>query len=118
VDVPDGRSVEDAPLQLWDCNGTAAQAFTRGAAGQEMILGKCLDIVGAAKGHGQNDGASVRLASCNGGLAQLWVREGSSLRNPYANRCLDVPSSNAVRGVRLQVWDCNGTGAQQWAAIA
>ncbi|WP_033368077.1 ricin-type beta-trefoil lectin domain protein, partial [Dactylosporangium aurantiacum] len=32
-----------------------------------------------------------------------------------SNRCIDVPSSNAVDGNRLQIWDCNGTGAQQWS---
>jgi hypothetical protein len=31
-----------------------------------------------------------------------------------SNRCIDIPSASAVDGNRLQIWDCNGTGAQQW----
>src|SRR6185436_12684834 len=31
-----------------------------------------------------------------------------------SNRCIDIPSANAVDGARLQLWDCNGTGAQRW----
>ncbi|UWZ59973.1 family 16 glycosylhydrolase [Dactylosporangium aurantiacum] len=43
-----------------------------------------------------------------GGTAGPIIGQGS-------NRCIDVPSSNAVDGNRLQIWDCNGTGAQQWS---
>ncbi|WP_307867810.1 ricin-type beta-trefoil lectin domain protein [Umezawaea beigongshangensis] len=32
----------------------------------------------------------------------------------YGGRCVDVPDSNASEGVQLQIWDCNGTGAQNW----
>ncbi|ACU35798.1 ricin-type beta-trefoil lectin domain protein [Actinosynnema pretiosum subsp. pretiosum] len=32
----------------------------------------------------------------------------------HQNRCVDVPNSNAKDGQRLQVWDCNGTNAQNW----
>ena len=32
----------------------------------------------------------------------------------YNNRCIDIPSSNAVDGAPLQIWDCNNTGAQKW----
>ncbi|MEV0569092.1 ricin-type beta-trefoil lectin domain protein [Dactylosporangium sp. NPDC050588] len=35
-----------------------------------------------------------------------------------SDRCIDVPSSNATDGNRLQIWDCNGTGAQQWTFAA
>jgi beta-glucanase (GH16 family) len=29
-------------------------------------------------------------------------------------KCIDVPGGNAVDGARLQIWDCNGSPAQQW----
>jgi streptogrisin C len=32
----------------------------------------------------------------------------------FASKCIDVPNSNGVDGVQLQIWDCNGTGAQNW----
>lgn len=31
-----------------------------------------------------------------------------------SNRCIDIPGGNSIDGARLQIWDCNGTGAQQW----
>ncbi|GAA3458287.1 streptogrisin C [Saccharothrix longispora] len=32
----------------------------------------------------------------------------------YQDKCIDVPNANGVEGQRLQVWDCNGTNAQNW----
>jgi uncharacterized protein YkwD len=31
-----------------------------------------------------------------------------------ADRCVDVQWSQAVEGTPVQLWDCNGTGAQRW----
>ncbi len=36
----------------------------------------------------------------------------------YGNRCIDVPGSNGADGQYLQMWDCNGTGAQNWTFAA
>ncbi|MEJ2852851.1 MULTISPECIES: ricin-type beta-trefoil lectin domain protein [unclassified Saccharothrix] len=32
----------------------------------------------------------------------------------WQDKCIDVPNSNGVDGQRLQLWDCNGTNAQNW----
>jgi beta-glucanase (GH16 family) len=32
----------------------------------------------------------------------------------YANKCIDIPGANPADGTQLQIWDCNGTVAQQW----
>ncbi len=32
----------------------------------------------------------------------------------WNGKCIDVPGSNFVDGAPLQMWDCNGTGAQRW----
>jgi Ricin-type beta-trefoil lectin domain/Glycosyl hydrolases family 16 len=29
-------------------------------------------------------------------------------------KCVDVDAANTANGTRIQMWDCNGTGAQQW----
>ncbi|MEV6304347.1 ricin-type beta-trefoil lectin domain protein [Actinoplanes sp. NPDC051861] len=39
---------------------------------------------------------------------------GSALRSNASGRCIDVPAANPVDGARLQIYDCNGTTAQQW----
>jgi streptogrisin C len=33
------------------------------------------------------------------------------------NMCIDVPGSNFVDGARVQMYGCNGTGAQQWTFV-
>src|SRR5882757_7207171 len=33
-------------------------------------------------------------------------------------KCLDVSGGSTANGAKIQLWDCNGTGAQQWAANA
>ena len=32
----------------------------------------------------------------------------------FAGKCIDIPGSNTTDGTQLQLWDCNGTGAQSW----
>ena len=41
---------------------------------------------------------------------------GGALKSSLSGRCIDIPGANPVDGARLQTYDCNGSGAQQWAA--
>ncbi|MEU7904458.1 ricin-type beta-trefoil lectin domain protein [Actinoplanes sp. NPDC049118] len=41
----------------------------------------------------------------------------SSLVSNWNNKCIDVPNSNFSDGVLLQMWGCNGTGAQKWTFV-
>ncbi|TXS32910.1 hypothetical protein EAO70_00245 [Streptomyces sp. adm13(2018)] len=34
------------------------------------------------------------------------------------NKCLDVDNSQTADGTKIQVWGCNGTGAQKWTVTA
>ncbi|MEU3462824.1 family 16 glycosylhydrolase [Streptomyces sp. NPDC006733] len=36
----------------------------------------------------------------------------------YGNKCVDVASSNTANGTPVQLWDCNGTGAQSWTSAS
>ncbi|RIV40217.1 ricin-type beta-trefoil lectin domain protein [Micromonospora radicis] len=114
VDVPGGVSADGAQLQLWRCNGTAAQRFTRGPNGSLVALGKCMDVAWASR----DNGAKVQLAHCNGGPAQVWVTEREMLRNPHSGKCLDVRDWNTGDGAPLQIWQCNpGQGNQTWRTV-
>jgi mannan endo-1,4-beta-mannosidase len=31
-----------------------------------------------------------------------------------SGKCLDIPGSNSTNGVQVQLWTCNGSGAQSW----
>jgi hypothetical protein len=38
-----------------------------------------------------------------------------TLSNPQSGRCVDSPSGSTANGTRLQIYDCNGSGAQAFA---
>ncbi|CAM3506992.1 ricin-type beta-trefoil lectin domain protein [Parendozoicomonas haliclonae] len=40
------------------------------------------------------------------------------LRDERSGRCLDISGNNSSNGTNVQLWDCNGTGAQKWALNA
>jgi hypothetical protein len=35
-----------------------------------------------------------------------------------AGKCIDVPNGNTANGTRIQLWDCNGSNAQNWSFVA
>ncbi|WP_433792621.1 family 16 glycosylhydrolase [Actinoplanes sp. CA-252034] len=41
---------------------------------------------------------------------------GNALKSNFNGKCIDIPGGTATDGARLQMYDCNGTGAQQWTA--
>lgn len=63
VDVAGAGSANGTAVQLYDCNGTAAQQWSNPGDGTLRALGKCLDVVD----RGTADGAAVQLWDCSGG---------------------------------------------------
>jgi hypothetical protein len=53
---------------------------------------------------------SVALAA--GSLTGTAFAEDSSIY--FNNKCVDVLDASSTNGTRVQLWDCNGTNAQQW----
>jgi streptogrisin C len=39
---------------------------------------------------------------------------GRAIVSNWNGKCIDIPNSNTTDGTPLQMWDCNGTGAQSW----
>jgi hypothetical protein len=39
---------------------------------------------------------------------------GQTIVGQDSNRCVDVSAGGTADGTRIQLWDCNGTGAQKW----
>ncbi|MEU9889460.1 ricin-type beta-trefoil lectin domain protein [Sphaerisporangium sp. NPDC051011] len=111
VDINASSTADGTKVQIYDCNGSAAQRWTIGTDGTIRGLGKCMDV----KASGTANGTLVQLYTCNGSGAQQWSAQGNgALRNPQSGRCLDIPASNTTNGRQLQIYDCNGTGAQTW----
>ncbi|MFF4837513.1 lectin [Streptomyces sp. NPDC001315] len=115
LDVAGANSADGTAVQLYDCNGTAAQQWTVGSDGTIRALGKCLDVTGNATA----DGAKAQLWSCTGGANQKWtVTAAHDIVNPQANKCLDVADNNSANGTRIQIWSCSGGSNQKWTAPA
>ncbi|GAB3662422.1 ricin-type beta-trefoil lectin domain protein [Glycomyces tarimensis] len=111
VDVAGASSADGTPVQLYTCNGSAAQQWTFASDGTVRALGKCLDVSAGSTA----DGAKVQLYTCNGTGAQQWVHtDANDLVNPQADKCLDVPDWNAADGNRLHIWTCTGGENQKW----
>ncbi|MFE9749154.1 ricin-type beta-trefoil lectin domain protein [Saccharothrix saharensis] len=111
VDVAGASSADGAAVQLYTCNGTAAQQWSRPGDGTLRALGKCLDI----KDRGTADGAQLQLWSCAGGANQQWTHtSGRDLVNPATGKCVDVTGNSSADGTRLQIWTCTGGANQKW----
>ncbi|MDQ1287282.1 MAG: hypothetical protein QG622_847 [Actinomycetota bacterium] len=99
--APSNPSTPSAPS-----NDGATGTFIKG------LGGKCVDVSGDATG---GNGAAVQLSTCREGMAdQRWTRSGNAVRT--LGRCLDVAGAAKTDGSKVQLYDCNGTGAQQWVA--
>ncbi|MFE4258788.1 lectin [Streptomyces sp. NPDC056883] len=111
VDVAGAATASGTPVQLYDCNGTAAQRWSVGTDGTIRALGKCLDVASG----GTADGTPVQLWECNGSAAQRWaVPAAQDIVNPQANKCLDASGGSSANGTRLQIWTCTGAANQKW----
>ncbi|MCX4515191.1 PQQ-dependent sugar dehydrogenase [Streptomyces sp. NBC_01619] len=111
ADVRGAATADGTPVQLYGCNGTDAQKWSR--VGQTFqALGKCMDVAGGATANG----TPVQLYGCNGTGAQRWdTHTNGTLRNPQSGRCLDVPGGNSADGTQLALYDCVPTSPnEQW----
>ncbi len=111
VDIAGASSANGTAVQLYDCNGTAAQTWTVGTDGTVRAFGKCLDVAAA----GTANGTLTQIYDCNGTGAQQWqAQSNGTLRNPVSNRCLDASNNSSANGTRLHLWDCFAGATQRW----
>jgi Ricin-type beta-trefoil lectin domain len=109
----DDRSASTAefnPIQVYTCNGTAAQDWTVASGNTLQVLGMCLDVDAA----GTANGTLVDLYTCNGTAAQVWdPQSNGELVNPNSGKCLD-DTGYGGSGTQVQIWACADTSNQQW----
>ncbi|GIE79338.1 glucosylceramidase [Actinoplanes philippinensis] len=112
VDVAGAVNTNGTAIQLYGCNGTAAQQWSRPGDGTLRSLGKCLDISGPSNA----DGTVAHLWDCHTGTSQKWTLDSSQrLVNTYSGKCLDVTGNSSADGARLQIWTCTTGANQKWA---
>jgi glucose/arabinose dehydrogenase/PKD repeat protein len=111
LDVAGGAAADGTKIQLYTCNGSAAQQWTVTPNSTVKSLGKCLDVAGGATANGTR----TQLYTCNGTGAQNWSAQADgTLRNPASRRCLDVSNNSSADGQQIHIWDCLAAANQKW----
>ena len=73
---------------------------------------KCVDVAGDDTG---GNGTAVQLWDCqSAAVDQHWTYANNTLQT--LGRCLDIASGGTADGTKVQLYDCNGSGAQSWQA--
>ncbi|MGW4950287.1 PQQ-dependent sugar dehydrogenase [Streptomyces parvulus] len=111
LDVDGAGTADGTKVQLWTCNGTAAQQWTRSADGALRALGKCLDVSAG----GTADGTRIQLWTCNGTGSQKWAPQSDgTVRNPQSAKCLDASGGTWNDGTPVHLWTCHTGTNQKW----
>lgn len=126
LDVAAAGTADGTQMQIYDCNGSGAQEWTKQERGGNNFSlvntgsAKCLDVASSS----QEPGAKVQIYTCNGTAAQGWYFEAlqdwpnhSVLRSNNSNQCLDVATSGTTNGSLVQQYTCNYTAAQFWEQV-
>ncbi|MCX4571873.1 RICIN domain-containing protein [Streptomyces sp. NBC_01571] len=116
LDVEGAKKDNGTPVQLYTCNGSAAQEWKvygddRGLHLQNVNSQKCLDV----SNNNPANGTKIQIWTCVGSPAQTWefnLRAAGSLRNVGTDKCLDL--HEYTNGYNSWLYTCNGTGPQQF----
>ncbi|WP_127500563.1 family 16 glycoside hydrolase [Actinoplanes solisilvae] len=110
LDVDNANTADKSKIQLWTCNNSTAQSWTRDG-NTLRALGKCLDIDNG----GTTDGTKVQLYTCNNSAAQVWQPQANgSLLNPQSGKVLDVAGGATADGTQVQIWTWSDVAQRRW----
>jgi alpha-glucosidase (family GH31 glycosyl hydrolase) len=114
LDDPGGNTTPGAvQLEIYDCNGSAAQVWKLPPGPVVGPGSLCVDVANA-------DPASatpVQLYTCNQSDAQRWSAPGDGTLRAFG-KCLDVDYGGTANGTAVQLFDCIGSGSQTWVSQA
>ena len=97
-------------VDIYTCNGTAAQRWTF-SGGALVVIGMCLND----PHRGGNDTALV-IWTCNGHTSQQWThRSNGEYVLKLNGLCLTDPGNSRVNGVPVQVRTCHNYTDQHWS---
>ncbi|XVU28514.1 family 16 glycoside hydrolase [Actinoplanes sp. CA-054009] len=110
LDVDNANIADGTKVQLWTCNSSTAQSWTR--EGDTLrAVGKCLDVDNG----GTANGTQVRLWTCNNSAAQVWQAQANgSLLNPQSGKVLDAAGGASADGTAVQLWQWADVAQQRW----
>ncbi|MGW0029721.1 ricin-type beta-trefoil lectin domain protein [Streptomyces sp. NPDC003314] len=116
LDVQGGSKTNGTPVQIFTCNGAAAQKWLLEGSAEDLHLRnvnsyKCLDVAGNASANG----TKIQITDCYSTKGQSWkadVRAPSVLKSLTTGKCLDL--SSFTKSTDLRLFDCKGTSAQKY----
>lgn len=123
IDVQGGSRDPRANIQLWNSNGTTAQAFLfryDEAAGAYEITNAKSEMALDVQGGSMSSGTNVQQYAQNSTEAQRWAvtpnGDGTFTISPAAHPelALDASGGRSTPGTNIQVYATNGTEAQRW----
>ncbi|MFC8785097.1 RICIN domain-containing protein [Streptomyces nigra] len=115
LDAAGGGTTDGTAVQIYTCNGSAAQQWTvegddKGLHLRNVKALKCVEVAG----NNAADGTKIQLATCKSTPAQTWeynVRAATPLKNVGTGKCLDLKTYDNGQDSRL--WTCSGATAQK-----
>ena len=107
LDVKGAKAANGTQIQIYKCNGTAAQSWILEKNGEIRALGKCLDA----------DGSKVDLRDCDGKSTQRWsVNAKKQIVSAASHKVLDVTGGKTADGTKVQLYPANTNKRQLWTA--
>ncbi|MEU6529517.1 ricin-type beta-trefoil lectin domain protein [Streptomyces sp. NPDC046928] len=115
LDAAGGGTTDGTAVQIYTCNGSAAQQWTvegtdKGLRLRNVKALKCVEVAG----NNSADGTKIQLATCKSTPAQTWeynVRAATPLKNVGTGKCLDLKTYDNGQDSRL--WTCSGATPQK-----
>lgn len=127
VDAAGWGTTDGTHVQQWACGSQQYnqewQFQSEGNGIYSVVNRNATSEVWDATNQGTTNGTPMQIWTYAGGRNQQW-RAVSLGNGNYkfvgvgSNRCLDVPGASTANGVQLDIYDCNGTGAQSWQLTA
>ena len=113
-DPGDSTAAAIPTVQIWTCNGDAAQKWSYASDGSLQINSRCLYVATPIAGTSANE--QPYLKPCDSAdPGQQWdVDTGGQLRNRGSGFCLTDPASSTVNGTRVDITGCGGYSLRQW----
>ena len=104
LDLHNDSTSNNAVIDSWSCNGSAAQKWDIGIGLIKHGDNQCL----AVADNGTTVGDKVVLDSCSHAAGQVWLRNQGGFENPNSGLCLSIPNSQTTQ--QLDISSCSYIG--------
>ncbi len=111
LDDSGGSTVNGNKIDIFSCNGSAAQKWRLKSNGTLVVLDKCL----ADKGY-TGAGTKLVLWNCAGNKNEQWRHRSNGEYVLATNGlCLTDPSGSSTNGTQVQIRACKDNSDQRWS---